>query len=123
MIFTVLDPLPPRLVQASNVKKGVLVSWKEPLSTFFKTKEYVVEYTEDDWTSTKSIVVPVDENSCFITKLLPSANIHVKVYTCICHSIRSSPSPVVSPVVKGMNMTYNYHAVTMQLTVLLYSRK
>ncbi|XP_052103395.1 uncharacterized protein LOC127736860 [Mytilus californianus] len=95
------DPSPPQLVKASRVHNGVLVSWKEPLSTFFKTKEYVVEYTEEHWISPESIVVPVDKNSCFITKVLPSAKIQVKVYTCICHSIRSSPSHAVSTVVKG----------------------
>lgn len=113
MIFTVLDPSPPQLVKASRVDNGILVSWKEPFITFFKTIEYVVEYMEDDWTSPQSIVVPADKNSCFITKVLPSANIQIKVYTCICHLIRSCPSSVDSVYVKGRNTTYEYQFVNM----------
>ncbi|VDI61359.1 Hypothetical predicted protein, partial [Mytilus galloprovincialis] len=106
------DPSPPQLVYASSVENGVLVSWKEPICTFFKTKEYVVEYTRNDWISKEEITVPVDMNSFFITKVLPSAKIQVKVYTGICHSIRSLPSLEVSTVVEGKNTTFYYYADT-----------
>lgn len=116
--FTVLDPSPPQNVKASSVNNGVLVSWKEPFITFFKTKKYVVEYMEDGWKYPGIIVVPDDENSCFITKVLPSANIRVKVYTCICHKCKSSKSPVVSTVVKGIIIMMLLRAVKLHNSIL-----
>ncbi|CAC5375169.1 TTN [Mytilus coruscus] len=105
------NPSPPKKVETLSVNNGLLVSWKEPSCTFFKTKEYLVEYTRNDWQSKEEIIVPVDTHSCLITQELTSAKFQVKVYTCICHFIRSSPSLEVSQVVEGvfkrplMNMT------------------
>ncbi|CAG2215522.1 unnamed protein product [Mytilus edulis] len=116
------DPSPPQLVKALNVDNGVLVSWKKPIATFFKTKEYVVAYTIDDWKSKEEITVPVDINACLIIKVLPYTKIQVKVYTCICHSFRSSPSLEVSTVVKDFSKPEreNYQRLSELITNVAY---
>lgn len=103
IVIIIIDPQPPQHVTASSINDGVLVSWTVPPSTIFNTKEYTVEFSRNNWILKEEIYVSADKNEYFISKVLPSTTLYVKVYTCICHSIRSSPSREVSQFVGGRN--------------------
>lgn len=68
------------------------MSWSEAPKTLFKTSQYIIQITTNDWATNEEKKVPADRLLYKIHNILPSTTYSFRVFTCTENSMKSLPS-------------------------------
>ncbi|CAC5368386.1 unnamed protein product [Mytilus coruscus] len=106
--FKVLNkPRPPCQVNVEVTEdlQHIVVSWSEAPKTLFKTSQYLIQITTDDWATNEENNVPAVQLFYKIKNILPSTTYAFRVFTCTENLLKSLPSKEEVITTRGIAIT------------------
>lgn len=93
--------MPPQIEHIEIIDATITISWSEPEKTFFKTTNFLLQKSTDNWNTYEEVFVSADQYKYYFSNTEPLTKYEFRILTCALGGIKSFPSENVYTVTKG----------------------